>query len=396
MRKDNQDNRFLKKNLSLGQMKLIRLVILIQFVGQPLIDYVYPNKALTSGIKILCSVILLLMAFQREKKVTLKNKRIDVLSLFPLALLAIYSLSGVLNSQRFEINILVIGIWIIYFLKKKTHIPTILSYFSQVVATLCILSLITIILRLNYQSLYFPSNGYFLPLNSLFEVIGRQFGIFTHPNSLGQMGLLAIAFFSSKKYGNTVFATIGGVCVILSGSRTALVASVLILFFLSYKRITKRESINIPKIRTIILVTILGILVFTISNIAIGINSQTFTGRGLIWIEMFKLVPVLFGGGPGFVENQIENRNLPHFANSPHSSFLEVYAFGGLFGGLVFIILILISLKNSRKSVEFPTLVLLALLINAITETNINFSSLNISTLIFILLYYWDEDIYGI
>ena len=386
-----QQDRYVSRK---SRFSFVEIVLLAQLITQPLLDFYVAPKLFTSGLKVVCTALVLFSTMLQLKKpdnAHLRNRR----SFLLYFLVATYLLSGIVNGQRLQLNLLVILVWIFYLSRYRGSLISLLQILAIASLILSCLSIFMILTRTNPQGLYFSSSGYEVPLNKYLHLDGRAFGVFNHPNSLGQLGLYSVILANQLKKYRKFAIFIGIITVLLSGSRTSedilLAISIYFLFSLTLRNVRRKERTIFSVIFPSVLLFIFLILTLGALNRIPHLTSQTFTGRSSIWSIVLGATSPLIGNGPDYAKTLISTGLLPAYANSSHSGFIEVYAIGGSMALLLFVIILILILKNSLTSRNFPKIAALALFANSAMEVTFSLLFLTIGVMLFLILFYWSD-----
>jgi O-antigen ligase len=204
---------------------------------------------------------------------------------------------------------------------------------------------------------------------------GRNYGVFSHPNQLGQAAAILFIFYlfaDQKKY----WLLLPIFCLIKCGSRTSILASVLGLTVYVLINFTKNKYKKPRKKLQLGLVvgTLIGFLLMAlISQFIIlipNLNSDSLTGRVQIWqtsLELFKNSSFI-GLGLGWEQRAIDAQLLNIWAVSSHNQILEVMFSSGILGLIAFLFLPIKAVVNFSNLTSFEKAFLIATLISSISE----------------------------
>jgi O-antigen ligase len=257
---------------------------------------------------------------------------------------------------------------------------------------LLLFSILAILLKLNPLNLYFNDEGYPVILN-LVGVPGRNYGVFAHPNSLGQISALSVAFIASSRFSN-FHLLIPFFCLFKSGSRTSIISSILILVILLLikvvpkKRITRVVNIEFRPFVVSTLVVVFLILSSVSVQYVTYLDASGLTGRVSIWQSSLELVgnSSLIGLGWDWESRAIDSQLLNIWAVSAHNAFFDIGFATGIIGLVIFLfmyskVLAYIGNLNIREK-----LILSVILISGVTESYFSLQYPNVMTFLMILI----------
>lgn len=200
------------------------------------------------------------------------------------------------------------------------------------------------------------------------KISGRITSCFTTPNGFGAYLVIFLpVIFSSwlflkekvyKIYFLIVF-NLGVICLLLTGTRSSLlafVASFLALFVYNY---SKKEKFYLMILTFLIFFILAFFLVPTFKNLILGglnLHDTSSIDRKLLWqmsFNMLKSAPI-FGVGIGTFMQNFSKYNLFGAAKQvcyAHNSYLQIIAESGIFGFCSFLLLILAMVYNCSKLV---------------------------------------------
>jgi len=226
---------------------------------------------------------------------------------------------------------------------QKNRILTTIGTSSHI---LIFLSTILILLKNNDRGLFFSSEGYPVFFNSL-GLPGRNFGIFSHPNVLGQCATISFLFILFSK--TNKFALVFPIfCLVKCGSRSAIIGIIVaVIVYVLAKAFERKTVFRIkPREYTYVLGTfIVAILlssVFQFINLVRYLDPGSLTGRVSIWQSSLEIVKesTLFGLGWGWSSRAIQSQLLNVWASSAHNAVLEFAFSTGVVGLFIFMLLI--------------------------------------------------------
>ena len=241
------------------------------------------------------------------------------------------------------------------------------------------LSLIVILLRLNPLGLYFNSIGYPVFFDFI-GIPGRNYGIFTHPNALGQAAAISLLFMISFKV-KKIYLAAPVLCLFKCGSRTALISVTagLILYgitilFRSQKSFIKRKKLESPLVAGTFMLLLLAASSAQFLQYINLLDSNSLTRRVTIWqssLAIFKQSPLL-GLGWGWETRAIQSQLINVWAVSAHNIVLEIIFATGILGLLIFLIFLSKILIYFTRLSNPEKLAIVAILISGLSESYID------------------------
>lgn len=263
---------------------------------------------------------------------------------------------------------------------------------------------------------------------------GAWRGIYIHKNTLGSMMTLAaitwlLYFFSDTKVRITglVFLGISMELLFLSRSKTSLIMFVFLsLPLLAYFYSIGRRRNILPVVLTILLIGSSAFLLinqpYTLKALS-GLDSQktaiavhlneidlTFTGRTVLWQEVWKMIqqrPLLGYGYSAFWlgsegPSGLIWRSMHWEPPNAHNGFLDLWLQLGLFGVVIFTVPFLTTIfktfiliwKGKRMFILFPLSFLLVMLLNNLSETFILIQN-NIFWILYVAVFTMVNDFYA-
>jgi O-antigen ligase len=269
----------------------------------------------------------------------------------------------------------------------------VIGIFATNVHVLIFASTLAILFRLNPRGLYFSAEGYPVLLNFLGNP-GRNYGIFSHPNGLGQVAtisLLLIIALNSNRY-LLIFPIF---CLIKCGSRTSIAGAAAGLIVYSAVLLFKRRQLSGKSSNLespIVFATfIFGILLagsYQFLNLISLLDPTSLTNRATIWqttATLFKESPT-FGLGWNWEARAIDSQLLNVWATSAHNAILDVSISTGTIGLLLFFLLLAKVLAFFSNLVPAEKMILASVLISGVSESYINLQYPTVSTILFLVI----------
>jgi O-antigen ligase len=250
---------------------------------------------------------------------------------------------------------------------------------------------LAILLKLNPRNLYLSDLGYPVIFDNI-GIPGRNYGVMSHPNGLGQVAALSYIF-SVYRYGNKFLIAPAVFCLLKCGSRTAISACVLVSLVIALhkfwpKRVVAQRKKKFSEVFNTVSVVI-GVSLTTLFLINLnGLSPDALTGRAQIWQTAKELFnsKLIFGLGWGWEGRAIEANLLNVWAVSAHNAILEVLFSTGFAGLILFLYLITICISGVRNFEPLDKSLLLTLMVFGISESILDIQYPSVTTFIFFLL----------
>ena len=293
------------------------------------------------------------------------------------------------NHSIFPIYLIISFIWVILMAQQRFASRTFILQAIAAAQILSILSFIAILLRLPSP---FPfaasdSSNYFVPLNNLLGLHGRQSGIMSHANQLAPVCAIAILGALTSK-SKLWLIPIYAVTLLTTGSNTTYISTCVGIAFIyfgggKFSRFFAKTSLRLTgfALLAVFLSLALGFQSLEISN-------TSLTGRGFIWNQALNLFHghLWFGLGWQFERAAILQGTLPPFASSVHNTYLEWLTNFGVFGLLFIIPIFFIFLSNLWSTDARLRSLAAMILLFSFSESLINLGNFNLITYLFIFL----------
>ena len=257
---------------------------------------------------------------------------------------------------------------------------------------LIILSIFSIIFKLNPRDYYASSEGYPVYFDFL-GIPGRNYGVFPHPNSLGQAAALSALFLLGYRK-NWILLLAPIFCILKCGSRTSIISLVVavVVFFISLIL----KSKNRPKIRKAESPLVIGTFllgIFMASSLQFlsyidFLDPGSLTGRVSIWqssITIFQSSPII-GLGWDWESRAIESQLLTVWSVSAHNMLLEIIFSSGILGLLLFLAIFIKVAVNFNRLYDVEKIVLISILISGVSESYIDLQYPTVQTILYFLI----------
>ena len=357
-----------------------------------IIDFIFFGSAIARYARILIFIGFVATLLVKNKTF-LVGKATGVGTLAAIfGLYAIGTISAVLHHGVITPNFGLLFLFLIVISLNSGDVEKVFELIMSSVTILIVCSVIAILLRMNPRGYYASSDGYPVYLQFV-GIPGRNYGIFSHPNQLGQAAAISFLFFlfSDK---NRIWLLLPLFCLIKCGSRTSIIACLvgLVVFLSVY--ITKNKKRN-PRNKMqlgMVVGTLVGLLLMAlVSQFVILIphlNGDSLTGRVQIWqtsLELFRNSSLL-GLGWGWEQRAIDAQLLNIWAVSSHNEILEVMFSSGILGLLAFLFLPIKVVVNFNNLLPFEKAFMLATLISSASEAYLDLQYPTIQTYLMLVV----------
>jgi len=254
------------------------------------------------------------------------------------------------------------------------------------------LSLIAILFKLNPRGLFLTSVGYPVYLDFI-GIPGRNYGIFSHPNSLGQAAALSALFIIASRR-NFYLLIPPVICLLKCGSRTSigsLFIGLLVFVVVSVLSSKKYPRAKRPEAPIVLGTFILGIVLASslqsLSYIRF-LDPGSLTGRVSIWqnsLILFKESSFI-GLGWGWEQRAIDSQLLNVWSVSSHNAILEIIFSSGILGLTIFLAILTKCLVFFGRMLLIEKMVLFAIGISGVSEAYIDLQYPTIQTFVFFFI----------
>ena len=255
------------------------------------------------------------------------------------------------------------------------------------------LSVFAILFRINPRGYYSSAEGYPVFFDFI-GIPGRNLGVFSHPNVLGQAAALSFLFIVASK-ANKFFLILPIFCIFKCGSRTSIIGILggllvygTILLFKRRQSKGKSTSLEAP---AVIGVFILGILLassFQFLQIIGFLDPGDLVARVGIWqnaLDIFQSSPTI-GLGWNWESRAVAAQLINVWAVTAHNSLLDMMFSAGVIGMVLFLIIISKILAYFHRLAVVEKVILVSLLISGISEAYIDLQYPSIQTYLFLLI----------
>ncbi len=252
------------------------------------------------------------------------------------------------------------------------------------------LSVIAIFLKMNPRGIYSSAEGYPVFFDFI-GIPGRNYGIFSHPNTLGQAASISLLYIVGTRM-NKFFVLLPIICILKSGSRTSLISIGVGLLMYSILFLLSKNSVG-KKLRRMENPLVIGAFTLGILLAAVGqfinflplLDPNALTGRISIWQVSANLYgeSPLFGLGWGWEERAIDSQFLNIWAVSTHNIFLEMLFSTGIAGLILFSGILSKGLLYFTRLSLREKMLLSSVIITGASEAYINLAYPTLETFVF-------------
>ena len=371
------------KNLNFTSTSVILLL------GVPtLLDFFFFNSIVARISRVVCLSLVCMGLWARRKKLFSDHSIGFSIFFLALALYLLGTISALLNSGVATPNVASLLIFVLIATGNERNLTDLRNGISSTVHILCAFSVFVILLRLNPRSLYLSDFGYPVFFDGA-GIPGRNYGVFSHPNGLGQIAAIALIFIFFERKNWFMFLP-ALFCLSKSGSRTALLALAVSLIFLLLHYLKPRKIFSKGKLYFSEVFIAAGILVGVTGSIYFILLLNRFqpnqlTGRVQIWQtakELFRS-NLWFGLGWDWEGRAIDANLLSVWAVSAHNVILEVLFSTGFVGLILFFYIFVTSLIGVGRLPALDTGLLIALSIFGVSESILDMQYPGVTTFIF-------------
>jgi len=376
----------------LSREKLIKFFIFLIVVIPIVLDFLFTGTRIARLSRIIIFLIISgIMLLDYEKFFNIKPIGIGTIILILLLyLIGTFSslIAGGVATPNFLLLLLILTI--------VAFSPDLQSMISSWLGTcahiLICLSFIAIVLKINNLQVYFTDKGYPVFLKFL-GIPGRNYGIFAHPNVLGEVSVVSFLYNLSSKSKLTykLYLIIPLTCILKSGSRTSIIGLLLgtTIFFLFRSKVLSKAKQKVkfefPLIVGLFLSGIFLVLTSFLVNVIAYLDPSSLTSRVSIWqtsLELTRDHP-LIGMGWGWQYRAVESQFLNTWEASAHNQILEVLFSSGILGLIIFMILISRGFLFLSEMSNIHRILFLTCLVSGISESYIDVQYPNTITVIF-------------
>lgn len=210
----------------------------------------------------------------------------------------------------------------------------------------------------------------------------RLAGVFSHPNGMGAAAAVALllSIATSKGLYRSVTIALAGVTLVLSDSRTALVAvAVCVPILLVAPGTTGARTSGQTRRLAVILGSLAGGFLLVQGLLTNSTDVASANGRTLVWdyvLQEWHTQP-FFGAGPDGWTSARMIAAVPQYAGQAHNQFFETLYLFGLFGVVSMVLLIAVGLVRAWRfwlvGNALPLALLACLLVTGFSESPLKF-----------------------
>ena len=254
------------------------------------------------------------------------------------------------------------------------------------------LSLVAILLKLNPRGFFLTSVGYPVYFDFI-GIPGRNYGIFSHPNVLGQAAALSLLFVIASR--RNLYLLIPPLfCILKCGSRTSIISifAGLLIFavvsVLASKKHPRASRLEAPIVTgTFILGIVLASSIQFLSYIQF-LDPNSLVGRVSIWQNSILLYKEssLIGLGWGWEERAVASQFINVWSVSSHNAILEIIFSSGTLGLIIFLAMLTKSLVFLGRLLLIERMLLIAILVSGVSEAYIDLQYPTLQTFLFFFI----------
>ncbi len=372
--------------------KFIQSWITLVLLLPQILDFALPGSSAARYCRVLLFVIISAsLIFNRGLFLNGKLYGFSII-LGVFVLYAIGSVSSVLQGGNLTPNVgLLLLILLVVSLNFDLY-KVVLNVIAYCSLTLIGLSAVAIIFRANPYGLYFSSDGYPVFLNFI-GVQGRNFGIFSHPNVLGQYAALSLLLLLSLRF-KYYFFLLPIFCLVKCGSRTAIISvavGLVVYIILSVVRSNRIKVVTQAETPIVLSVFFLGIFLassFQFLSFIRFLDPDALTGRVAIWQNSAVIFDnnSLFGSGWGWEARAVNSQLLNVWATSSHNAIFEILFSCGVAGLVVLLAMLAKVFANFTNLLPVEKVLLAAILTTGVSESYIDLVYPTIQSYIFFMI----------
>lgn len=374
------------------QSTYVKIWIVSAVVIPTILDYIFMGTSAARYSRVLI-FLLIAVSLLLNSQHFLKGKLhgVDTI-LLTIALFSVGTYSAVIRGGDLTPNFALLILLLLIVSLNPDLYKTALNSIGFSCHLLVFVSIFIIFLRLNPRDYNFSSVGYPVFFDFI-GIPGRNVGIFTHPNTLGQVAVLSVFFLLESRV--KLYLLIAPIfCILKSGSRTAIICLVVGLLIYSIASLFKNSKLSRKSGIESTLTIGMFIVCFLLASSAQFLNYINFldpgslTGRVSIWqtsSSIFQESPIL-GLGWGWELRAIDSQLLNYWAVSTHNVILEIIFSSGILGLVLFLTII------SKPIIFFTTYtgkekaILAVVTVAGVSESAIDLQYPTILTLLFLMI----------
>jgi hypothetical protein len=357
-----------------------------------ILDFILPGSSAARYCRVLLFVIISAsLIFNRGLFLNGKLHGFSIV-LGVFLLYSIGSITAVLQGGSLTPNV---GLLLLILLVLSLNFDlynVVLNVIAYCSLTLIGLSAVAIIFRMNPYGLNFSSDGYPVFLNFI-GVQGRNFGIFSHPNVLGQcaaLSLLLLLLLRFKYY----FFLLPIFCLVKCGSRTAIISIVVgLVVYITLSVVKSNRIKRVTQAETPIVLSVFFLGIFLASSFQFlsfirFLDPDALTGRISIWQNSAAIFDdnLLFGSGWGWEARAVDAQLLNVWATSSHNAIFEILFSSGIIGLVVFLAMLAKAFANFTNLLPVEKVLLAAIITTGVSESYVDLVYPTIQSYIFFMI----------
>jgi len=357
------------------------------------LDYFFQETKVGRYTRVLVLVVITASVLINNRSFLRTRLQNPEIIFFTTALYIVGTFSSLTHGGTITPNVLSL---IIFMLIVALNLDLYEEIFKSVVTCVQIivsLSTLVILLKLNPRNYFASSVGYPVYFDSI-GIPGRNYGILSHPNSLGQSACISILLILASK-SNKLLLPLPVFCILKCGSRTAIVSTLVSLLlyyviwiFKSRNKLTKINKSGSSFVLGSLIISIFLSSILQFVNYINVLDPNGLTQRVSIWqntFTIFKSSPIL-GLGWGWEQRAIESSLLNIWATSAHNLILEMLFGSGIVGLLLFLLIVTEVLVYFGSLYAIEKMLITSILVFGVSEASIDLVYPTIQTFIFFLI----------
>ena len=375
---------------NLSRIKYINAYVLAILIVPTTLDYFFIGSSAARYSRILIFLgISASLIINRESMFKSRLIGMETIAL-TVILYVIGTFSAVTQGGVITPNIALLLVFLLVVSANIDSSQNILKSMALSSHLLVALSALVILLKLNPLGLYFNSKGYPVYFDSI-GIPGRNYGIFMHPNILGQASCISLLFMLVFKV-NKIYLVLPLFCLVKCGSRTAIIGALVgtVLYYTSSFFKSRKVSSKLRKIEYPLVVgtSVMAVLLASSAQFLQYINlidPNGLNSRGKIWqnsLAVFKESSLL-GLGWDWEKRAIESQLLSIWAVSAHNAILEITFSAGIVGLFIFLLYLSKILVYFSNLTLIEKILILAIVVSGISESYIDLQYPTFQTYLF-------------
>jgi len=369
--------------------KLFLRLFLLSMILPEFLDFALFGSTAARLARIgLVSLALLQQLAAHNKQAPMNRTKRRSVGLYA-CLVVVGVVTALLNQGLFPIYMVSALLWLLMIARQDDSPNAHLEQVFRAAQALTLLSTGAILLRLPSPFAFSQSDStnYFVPLNNLLGLSGRQAGVLSHANQLAPICVIAIigALISKR---NQMLIPVYVFTLLTTGSNTSYISGLLGVTFVYVggSKFAQRATRDILRVSGAVIIG--ATVALLIGSFTIDITQRFLTGRGFIWTQTLSLLKGhwLLGLGWQFERPAILQGLLPPFAASVHNTYLEWLSNYGLIGFMLILPLFVTFASNLSSPIPQRRALAATLLVFSFSESLINLGLFSLIAYIFIFL----------